>query len=70
MWILLANFFQNSHDFYLKHLTCQVAINSDKKNSNPSKLILDVEFFNIWGIDFMGSIPNFEYILMVVDYVS
>jgi hypothetical protein len=29
--------------------------------------------FDVWGIDFMGSFPNsecYEYILVVVDYVS
>ena len=51
MWILLEKVFQNSHYFYLKHLTCQAAIDSDKKSSKPYKPILDVEVFNLWGID-------------------
>jgi hypothetical protein len=32
-----------------------------------------VEIFDVWGIDFMGPFPrsgHYEYILVVVDYVS
>ena len=35
--------------------------------------ILEVELFNVWGIDFMGPFPTsfgFVYILLAVDYVS
>ncbi|CAN6544195.1 unnamed protein product [Malus baccata var. baccata] len=35
--------------------------------------ILNVEIFDVWGIDFMGPFPSshgFPYILLVVDYVS
>ena len=35
--------------------------------------ILEVEIFDVWGIDFMGPIPMSEenkYILVCVDYVS
>jgi hypothetical protein len=34
---------------------------------------LQIDIFNVWGIDFMGPFPNSEgceYILVVVDYVS
>ena len=36
-------------------------------------LILVVEIFDVWGIDFMGPFPSsfgYEYILVAVDYVS
>ena len=39
----------------------------------PLNPILEVELFNVWGIDFMGPFPNsfgHQYILLVVDYVS
>jgi hypothetical protein len=39
----------------------------------PLNPILIVEIFDVWGIDFMGPFPpslGFEYILVVVDYVS
>ena len=35
--------------------------------------ILEVELFDVWGIDFMGPFPHsfgFVYILLVIDYVS
>ena len=39
----------------------------------PIRPILEVEIFDLWGIDFMGPLPpsdGKEYILVVVDYVS
>ena len=39
----------------------------------PLNLILVVEIFNVWGIDFMGLFPmshGYQYILMVVYYIS
>ena len=39
----------------------------------PMQLILEVEIFDLWGIDFMGPFPpsnGKEYILVAVDYVS
>ena len=38
----------------------------------PMRPILEVEIFDIWGIDFMGPFPlsdGKEYILVLVDYV-
>ena len=43
-----------------------------KKHEMPLSDILEVEIFDIWGIDFMGpfssSLGN-KYILVMVDYV-
>ena len=39
----------------------------------PLKGIMVVQFFDVWGIDFMGPFPQSFgnlYILLVVDYVS
>ncbi|PNX55144.1 retroelement pol polyprotein-like, partial [Trifolium pratense] len=39
----------------------------------PLKNILEVEIFNVWGIDFMGPFPSScgnKYILVAVDYES
>jgi hypothetical protein len=39
----------------------------------PLTLNLQIDIFDVWGIDFMGPFPNLEgceYILVVVDYVS
>ena len=38
----------------------------------PLKGILEVEIFDVWGIDFMGPFPSslgYKYILVMVDYV-
>ena len=39
----------------------------------PLQTIIEVEIFDLWGIDFMGPFPpseGIEYILVAVDYVS
>ena len=39
----------------------------------PLNLILEIELFNVWGIDFMGPFSSsfgHQYILVAVDYVS
>ena len=44
-----------------------------KKDEEPLQVILEVELFDIWGMDFMGPFPssfNHKYILLAVDYVS
>jgi hypothetical protein len=44
-----------------------------KRNMMPLNLILIVELFDVWGIDFIGPFPNsygYLFILVAVDYVS
>ena len=44
-----------------------------KRDEPPLQTILEVELFNIWGVDFLGPFPSsFRnlYILLAVDYVS
>ena len=44
-----------------------------KKNEPPVSTILEVELFDLWGMDFMGPFPpsfRYLYILLTVDYVS
>ena len=39
----------------------------------PLNNILEIELFDVWGIDFMGPFPSSfsnQYILVAVDYVS
>ena len=43
------------------------------RNAMPLTNNLQVELFDVWGIDFMGPFPKFqdcEYILVAVEYVS
>ncbi|GJR03795.1 putative nucleotidyltransferase, ribonuclease H [Tanacetum coccineum] len=53
--------------------TCQKTGNISKRDEMPLNNIQVCKNFDIWGIDFMGPFPKsykFEYILVVVDYVS
>ena len=39
----------------------------------PLTNILEIELFNVWGIDFIGPFPSSyanHFILVVVDYIS
>jgi hypothetical protein len=52
---------------------CQKTGNICQRNSMPLKYNLQIDLFDVWGIDFMGPFKNshgYEYILVMVDYVS
>ncbi|KAL4376297.1 hypothetical protein GQ457_02G025310 [Hibiscus cannabinus] len=52
---------------------CQRTRNISRRNEMPLQNILEVELFDVWGIDFMGPFPSSFgnlYILLAVDYVS
>ena len=52
---------------------CQRFGNISRRNEMPLHGILEVELFDVWGIDFMGPFPNsgpYKFILVAVDYVS
>jgi transposase InsO family protein len=52
---------------------CQRTGNISQRNSTPLKYNLQIDLFDVWGIDFMGPFKNsngYEYILVMVDYVS
>ncbi|KAL4281752.1 hypothetical protein GQ457_03G018580 [Hibiscus cannabinus] len=52
---------------------CQRTVNISRRNEMPLQNILEVELFDVWGIDFMGPFPSSFgnlYILLAVDYVS
>ncbi|GJW09659.1 reverse transcriptase domain-containing protein [Tanacetum coccineum] len=52
---------------------CQKTGSISKRDEMPLNNIQVCEIFDVWGIDFMGPFPKsykFEYILVVVDYVS
>ena len=65
--------FKDAHRFYTECLQCQTALNISKRDEMPMRHILEVEIFDVWGIDLMGPFPpsdGKEYILVAVDYVS
>ena len=47
--------------------------NISKRDEIPLNIMLEVEPFDYWGIDFMGPLPQsnmYLYILVCVDYVT
>ncbi|XP_070057288.1 uncharacterized protein [Nicotiana tomentosiformis] len=52
---------------------CQRQGSISRKHEMPMNFVMEVEIFDLWGIDFMGpflSSYNMTYILVAVDYVS
>jgi hypothetical protein len=44
-----------------------------QRNAMPLKYNLQIDLFDVWGIEFMGPFKNshgFEHILVMVDYLS
>ncbi|CAN6542407.1 unnamed protein product [Malus baccata var. baccata] len=65
--------FKDARTFCLTCDKCQRMGNIGARDQMPQVSILNVEIFDVWGIDFMGSFPSsygFIYILLAVDYVS
>ena len=65
--------FKDAHEFVSTYDKCQRIRSISKRDEPPLKPILEVELFDIWGMDFMGPFPSsFSniYILLVVDYHS
>ena len=52
---------------------CQRVENVTNRNEMPRTNIIEVELFDVWGIDFLGPFPppfGHKYVLVAVDYVS
>ncbi|KAH9697752.1 hypothetical protein KPL71_023740 [Citrus sinensis] len=65
--------FKDAYEFVKCCDMCQRTGNITKRHEMPLTNILEVEVFDVWGIDFMGPFPpSFGnlYILVAVDYVS
>ena len=65
--------FRDARTFVAACDKCQRTGNITKRNEMPLHSILEVDIFDVWGIDFMGPFPpscGNEYILVAVDYVS
>ena len=65
--------FKDAHQFVSTCDKCQRTGSTSKRDEQPLQVILEVELFDIWGMDFMGPFPssfNHKYILLAVDYVS
>ena len=69
----LPSLFKDAHQFLSTRDKCQRMGSISKHDEPPMRTILEVELFDLWGMDFMGLFPfSFSnlYILLVVDYVS
>jgi hypothetical protein len=52
---------------------CQRTGKIGRRHEMPQKGILEVELFDVWGIDYVGPLPSskgYKFILVAVDYVS
>ncbi|KAL4383654.1 hypothetical protein GQ457_15G018670 [Hibiscus cannabinus] len=64
--------FKDAHAFAKACDRCQRMGNISRRNEMTLQNILEVELFDVWGIDFMGPFPSSHgdlYILSAVDYV-
>ena len=64
---------KDSYSFVKTCDHCQSIGNISRCHELPLTNILEVEIFDVWGIDFMGPFPpsfGQVYILLMVDYVS
>ena len=65
--------YEDTKDFTRRCPNCQKHGGIIGRNAMPLTYNLQVELFDVWGIDYMGPFPrshNCEYILVTVDYVS
>ncbi|XP_015970639.1 uncharacterized protein LOC107494125 [Arachis duranensis] len=65
--------FRDSREFVRNCDKCQRAKNLPRNHEMRQQKILEIELFDVWGIDFMGPFPptySNTYILVAVDYVS
>ena len=65
--------FKDAYTFCKLCDKCQMTGRITRKDMMPLTPILEVEIFDLWGIDFMGPFPlsyGNQYILVAVDYVS
>jgi transposase InsO family protein len=64
----------NDAKSFVRHCSrCQRHGNINTRDAIPLTSNLQIDIFDVWGIDFMEPFPNSEgceYILVVVDYVS
>ncbi|XP_070015699.1 uncharacterized protein [Nicotiana sylvestris] len=64
--------FEDAHAFVKKCDQCRRTGTITRRHEMPLNNILEVELFDVWGIDFIGTFPpsrGNKYILLAVDYV-
>jgi hypothetical protein len=64
--------YKDTKDFIQRCGACQKHRNINSGDAMPLTNNLQIELFDVWGIDYMGPFlksKNYEYILVAVDYV-
>lgn len=67
------NLYKDANSFVLQCDRCHRVRNISSKQKLPLNNILELELFDVWGIDFMEPFPSSygnQYILLAVDYIS
>jgi hypothetical protein len=65
--------YEDTKNFIRRCGACQRHENINSRDGMPLTNNLQIELLDVWGIDHMGPFlksKNYEYILVVVDYVS
>jgi hypothetical protein len=65
--------YEDTKDSIRRCGACQRHENINTRDAMPLTNNLQIELFDVWGIDYMGPFPkskNYKYILVAVDYVS
>jgi hypothetical protein len=65
--------YDDTKDFIRRCGACQRHGNINSRDAMPLTNNLQIELFDVWGIDYMGPFPkskHCEYILVAVDYIS
>jgi hypothetical protein len=65
--------FRDVHEFVKSCDPCQRTGKMSRRHEMPQQMILEVELFDVWGIDYVGPLPSsrgYKHILVAVDYVS
>jgi hypothetical protein len=65
--------YQDTKEFVRRCTRCQKHGNINARDVMPLQNYLQIELFDVWGIDYMGPFQksgDAEFILMAVDYVS
>jgi hypothetical protein len=65
--------YEDTKEFIRRCVPCQKHGNINARDAMPLTTKLQVELFDVWGIDYMGPFSKSrqcEYILVVADYVS
>nr|GEU75281.1 reverse transcriptase domain-containing protein [Tanacetum cinerariifolium] len=65
--------YKDAFELVKNYDSCQCQGKISQRDEMPQNAIQVCEIFNVWGIDFMETFPNFKgnkYILVAVDYLS